>query len=286
MATIRAEGERKSWSEQNKERVWAAVTSCLTNVPPTLLRAVAAAAGAAAEPAGGRATRGVAWGGFLATRGPESAQLSTYWESPPAQPREPGQEHCSPPLASLASLASSPGAPQLPGLWTVGSLSRILGPKGRGHEAPAPQGRAPAPRGTSPSALAAVRSTPGQAGSCDASLRVRGRRRGLLGRSQSLLPSLLAPQASSFASQDAAASTLTAAQLKRLQSCKQVELASLPTCGRTSRWLVRHRLFPLSASPASPPTDAASPTECSIRLVFPPGFRLCLGLILFGFSLS
>ena len=37
MATIRAKGEKKSWSEQNKERVWAVVTSCLTNVPPTLL---------------------------------------------------------------------------------------------------------------------------------------------------------------------------------------------------------------------------------------------------------
>lgn len=54
MATIRAKGEKKSWSEQNKERVWAVVTSCLTNVPPTLLRAVAAARAAAAAPAGGR----------------------------------------------------------------------------------------------------------------------------------------------------------------------------------------------------------------------------------------
>lgn len=57
MATIRAKGEKKkSWSEQNKERVWAVVTSCLTNVPPTLLRAVTAApARAAAAPAGSRA---------------------------------------------------------------------------------------------------------------------------------------------------------------------------------------------------------------------------------------
>lgn len=49
-------GKKKSWSEQNKERVWAVVTSCLTNVPPTLLRAVTAApARAAAAPAGSRA---------------------------------------------------------------------------------------------------------------------------------------------------------------------------------------------------------------------------------------
>jgi hypothetical protein len=48
---IRSKGEKRSWSEQNKERVWAAVTSCLTNVPPTLLRDLAAA-GVAAAPAG------------------------------------------------------------------------------------------------------------------------------------------------------------------------------------------------------------------------------------------
>lgn len=65
MATLRAKGRKKSWSEQNKERVWAAVTSCLTNVPPTLLRAVAAARASSAR-------NSVAWGGFLATRSPNA----------------------------------------------------------------------------------------------------------------------------------------------------------------------------------------------------------------------
>lgn len=120
MATIRAEGERKSWSEQNKERVWAAVTSCLTNVPPTLLRAVAAAAGAAAEPAGGRGYARGSVGRFPSNSRPRERPVIHTLGVPPAQPREPGQEHCSPPLASLASLASSPGAPQTaPAAWAL-----------------------------------------------------------------------------------------------------------------------------------------------------------------------
>ena len=72
MATLRAKGKKKSWSEQNKERVWAAVTSCLTNVPPTLLRAVAAA-GASAAPAGGRGKELCSVGRFPSNSQPERA---------------------------------------------------------------------------------------------------------------------------------------------------------------------------------------------------------------------
>ena len=72
MAAIRAKREKKSWSEQNNERVWAPVTSCLTNVPPTLLRAVTAA-GASAEPEGGRSERLCSVGRFPSNSRPESA---------------------------------------------------------------------------------------------------------------------------------------------------------------------------------------------------------------------
>ncbi|XP_046525567.1 uncharacterized protein LOC124243707 [Equus quagga] len=219
MATIRAKGEKKSRSEQNKERVWAAVTSCLTNVPPTLLRAVAAAAAGAAAPAGGRGEALGSVGRFPSNSRPqELTAIGTLGANPVGR----GRTTPPPPLTSLVSLASSLGAPQCAPAARVldgGTPEPHTGAKRREHEAPAREAGLLHPRGTSSPALAAVRSTPGQAGSCDASLCVRGRRRGLLGRSWSLLPRLLAPRASSLASQDAAASILPAAQLTRLQSC-------------------------------------------------------------------
>lgn len=72
MLTIRTKGEKKSWSEQNKERVWAAVTSCLTNVPPTLLQACCCA-GAAAAPAGGQGKQLCSVGRFPSNSQPERA---------------------------------------------------------------------------------------------------------------------------------------------------------------------------------------------------------------------
>lgn len=95
MATIRAKGEKKSWSEQNKERVWAAVTSCLTNVPPTLLGAVAAAAaGAAAAPAGGRGEAPGSVGRFPSNSRPRARPAISTSGAPPT--RGPERDHCSP----------------------------------------------------------------------------------------------------------------------------------------------------------------------------------------------
>ena len=88
-------GRKKSWSEQNKERVWAAVTSCLTNVPPTLLRAGAVCcfcccrcfcccccSGPPLRLLATQARSTVAWGGFLATLSSEHAQPPESWEPP------------------------------------------------------------------------------------------------------------------------------------------------------------------------------------------------------------
>lgn len=113
MTTIRAKGEKKSWSEQNKERVWAAVTSCLTNVPPTLLRAVAAAAaaaGAAAAPAGGRGEALGSVGRFPSNSRPRARPAISTSQAPPPGGRS--RTTAPPPLASLASLTSSRGVPQ------------------------------------------------------------------------------------------------------------------------------------------------------------------------------
>lgn len=191
--------------------MWAAVTSCLTNVPPTLLRAVAAAAaGAAAAPAGllGEALGSVG-------RSPSNSRPGV---SPATRrSRAPRGAGAGPPLPR-PSPASPPSHPrrvhprarQLPGLWAAGRLSRALGPKGPGYGALARQGRAPAAPRTSPPELA---------GSGNASPCACGCRRALLGRSQSRLPLLLAPRVSSLASQDAAALSLPAAPLTSLQKC-------------------------------------------------------------------
>lgn len=85
-------GEKRSRSEQNKERVWAAVTSCLTNVPPTLLGALAAAAaaaaGAAAAPAGGRGEALGSVGLFPSNSRPRARPApSTSGALPPPGPR-------------------------------------------------------------------------------------------------------------------------------------------------------------------------------------------------------
>lgn len=143
MATIRAKGEKKSWSEQNKERVWAAVTSCLTNVPPTLLGAVAAAAaGAAAAPAGGRGEAPGSVGRFPSNSRPRARPAISTSGAPPNPGAGAGPLLPRPSPASLPSPARGvyPGARQLPGFWTVGRLNRTPGPEGRGYEAPAPQG--------------------------------------------------------------------------------------------------------------------------------------------------
>lgn len=67
-----------------------------------------------------------------------------------------GQGRTTPPRPPPASPPSHPcrvhpRARQQPGLWTVGRLSRKLGPKERGHEAPAPRDQAPAPPRNLPS---------------------------------------------------------------------------------------------------------------------------------------
>lgn len=65
-----------------------------------------------------------------------------------------------------------------------------------------------------------------------------------------------------------------------------MKLASLPTCGRSSSWLMRHRLF-FPFGLAGVPSHRCSITQWMyIRLVFPPSFGLCLALIVFGSSLS
>lgn len=87
MATIRAKGEKKSWSEQNKERVWAVVTSCLTNVPPTLpeLLLLPEPLPQRLRAAGARSS--VAWGGFLATRRPNAPSYPHFGSpNPPLTP--------------------------------------------------------------------------------------------------------------------------------------------------------------------------------------------------------
>lgn len=84
MAVIRFEGEKKSWSEQNKERVWAAVTSCLTNVPPTLRSwsCCCCCPGPLRRLLATRARNTVAWGGFLATLSSEHTQSPEFLEPP------------------------------------------------------------------------------------------------------------------------------------------------------------------------------------------------------------
>nr|XP_017450038.1 uncharacterized protein LOC108351349 [Rattus norvegicus] len=124
-------GEKKSWSEQNKERVWAAVTSCLTNVPPTLLRAGAVCCfcccccccccccpGPPLRLLATQARSTVAWGGFLATLSSERAQTPESWE-PSRGATE--LEHPIPAHRCLASLSSSPGTAQ------NASAARVLG---------------------------------------------------------------------------------------------------------------------------------------------------------------
>lgn len=98
------------------------------------------------------ARRWVAWGGFLATRGPERAQLSALGE-PPHPGAGAGPLLPSPSPASFPSPSRwvHPRVRQRPGFWTAGRLSHKLGPEGRGHEAPAPQGRATAPSRNLPS---------------------------------------------------------------------------------------------------------------------------------------
>lgn len=84
MAVIRFEGEKKSWSEQNKERVWAAVTSCFTNVPPTLRSwsCCCCCPGPLRRLLATKARNTVAWGGFLATLSSEHTQSPEFLEAP------------------------------------------------------------------------------------------------------------------------------------------------------------------------------------------------------------
>lgn len=180
-----------------------------------LLLAAAAAAGAAAAPAGGRGKALGSVGRFPSNSRPRARPAIHTSGAPP--PRGRSRTTAPPPLAS------SRGAPQ------SAPAARVLdggtpephtgGQKDEGTKLPPREAGLLHPRGTSPPVLAAVRSTPGQAGSCYASLCVRGRRRGLLGCCRSRFPQLLAPRASSLASQDIAVLTLPAAQLTRLQSC-------------------------------------------------------------------
>lgn len=129
---------RKSWSEQNKERVWAAVTSCLTNVPPTLIRAMAVAATPSLASGQSKALGSV--GRFPSNSGPEA--LPAICTSSAHLPPTRGQGRTTPPRAPpawppLHPRRVHPRARRQPGLWTVGRLSRTPGPIERGHEAPA-----------------------------------------------------------------------------------------------------------------------------------------------------
>lgn len=186
-----------------------------------LLLLLLLAAGAAAAPAGGRGEALGSVGRFPSNSRPRARPAIRTSGAP--LPRGRSRTTAPPPLASLAFLASSRGAPQ------SAPAARVLdggtpephtgGQKDEGTKLPPREAGLLHPRGTSPPVLAAVRSTPGQAGSCYASLCVRGRRRGLLGCCRSRFPQLLAPRASSLASQDIAVLTLPVAQLTRLQSC-------------------------------------------------------------------
>ena len=213
----------------------------------------------------------VAWGGFLATRRPNAPSYPHFRSPNPPHPRRgPGQDHSSPPLASFASPECTPERDSCPGSGRRHAWAAHWGQENQGTKLPPRETRLLRPRGTSPPELSV-----GRALHFGSSRELRclalcpptpaGASRALGGR----LPWLLAPQASSLANQDAVVSTLPAAQLTRLQSYNQLKLASLPTCGRSSSWLMRHRLFSPSASPTSPPTDAASPTECTLGWFFP-----------------
>lgn len=125
MAVIRFEGEKKSWSEQNKERVWAAVTSCLTNVPPTLKLLLLLLRGCCCCCPGPirrllatRARSTVAWGGFLATLSSEHTQPPEGWEPPSGVG---GTHRTRAPHSCLASLSFSPGTAQ------GATAARVLG---------------------------------------------------------------------------------------------------------------------------------------------------------------
>lgn len=127
--------------------------------------------------------------------------LRAGWE-PPGAGRGTGQDHANPPPPGPPPASPpwrpgrlhAPRARQLPGLWAADARAAHWS-QGPGHAAPAPRGWAPAPPGrTSPPALAAVRSTRGQAGRGDGSRGACGRRQALLGRSRSRLPGCWRPE--------------------------------------------------------------------------------------------
>ena len=141
------------------------------------------------------ARNSVAWGGFLATRSPNAPSYPHFGSPNPPSPPQPGAgagpflprpSPASPPSHPLRGASQS--ATAVPAL-DVGTPEQPTGAKRTRARSTRPrEARLLHPWGTSPPVLAAVRSTPGQAGSCDASLGVRGRRRGLLGRSGAASP--------------------------------------------------------------------------------------------------
>lgn len=160
-------------------------------------------------------------------------------------------------------------ARQQSGLWTAGRLSRTLGPKERGHEAPAPRGRAPAPPRNLPSCArgGALHSWPSRELRCLVLCPPEP-----AGASRALLePPPPAAGTPSFLPRQLGRCRFDSARCSANQAAKlQLSGVGLPAhLWKKLALIDAPSTFSPSASPASPPTDEASPSECTLGWFFP-----------------
>lgn len=90
-------GSKRAGASKTKSKVWAAVTSCLTNVPPTPgLRSEPASVSGSPCRRSDRAGCSGAWGGFLATPCDRASPAHQQHVGSPPPPGRPGQDHSFP----------------------------------------------------------------------------------------------------------------------------------------------------------------------------------------------